>query len=101
MRGTYTQLYVHLVWATWDGLPLVMPDLEPETYAVLIAECKALKGSAIAVGGIMDHVHVLTRFHTTAAIADLVHDLKESSSRCVTQEQGRDPPSLRRQALFA
>lgn len=86
MRGTYTQLYVHLVWATWDRLPLVTPVLEPEIYAVLIAKCKALKGSAIAVGGIMDHVHVLTRFHTTVAIADLVHDLKGSSSHCVTHE---------------
>jgi REP element-mobilizing transposase RayT len=34
----------------------------------------------------MDHVHVLTRFHTTIAVADLVQHLKGSSSHLVTHE---------------
>lgn len=28
MRAPYTQLYLHIIWATWDRLPLITPEIE-------------------------------------------------------------------------
>jgi len=80
MRAPYTQLYLHLVWATWDRLPLITPAIEPNLYAAMAKKCEDLGCQLIAIGGIVDHVHLLVRFPTTISIADLVKGVKGSSS---------------------
>jgi putative transposase len=84
MREPFTQLYVHLVWATWDRLPFITPELEPRIYAAIAEKCRELKCEPIAIGGIEEHVHLLTRFHTTVPIATLAKEVKGSSSHLVT-----------------
>ena len=37
MRKPYTQLFVHLVWATWDRLPLLDYALWPRVYRCIQA----------------------------------------------------------------
>jgi REP element-mobilizing transposase RayT len=86
MRGPYTELYLHLVWATWDRLPLISEAIEPRLYAAMAQKCRKLKCVPLAIGGIEDHVHLLVRFHTTVAIATLVKEVKGSSSHLVTHE---------------
>jgi REP element-mobilizing transposase RayT len=84
MRAPYTQLYLHLIWATWDRLPLLTPDIESQVYACIAKKCHDLKCRPLAIGGIEDHLHVLTRFHTTVSVAHLVKEVKGSSSHFVT-----------------
>ena len=84
MREPYTQLYVHLIWATRDRLPLITRELEPKIFAAVAEKCRELKCVPIALGGIEDHMHLLTRFHTTVAIATLAKEVKGSSSHLVT-----------------
>ncbi len=86
MRAPYTQLYVHMVWATWDRLPLITEAIEPRLYAAIATKCRKLKCEPIAIGGIEDHVHLLTRLHTTIAIATLAKEVKGASSHLVTHE---------------
>jgi len=86
MRGPYTQLYLHLVWATWDRLPLITETVESRLYAAIAEKCRKLKCAPLAIGGIDDHVHLLVRLHTTVAIATLVKEVKGSSSHLVTHE---------------
>ncbi len=76
-------MYIHCVWATWDRLPLVTADIKQQIYAVIINECKKMKCTAIAIGGIEDHVHLLAGFPTTITIASLAKQVKGSSSHCV------------------
>mgnify|MGYP001795685387 FL=1 len=35
MPRNFTQLYLHSVWATWDRLPLVTPDIQDIIYAAI------------------------------------------------------------------
>ena len=86
MRGPYTQLYLHLVWATWDRLPLITETIEGRVYAAVAAKCRELKCEPLAIGGIDDHVHLLVRLHTTVAVATLAKHVKGSSSHLVTHE---------------
>ena len=86
MRAPFTQLYLHIVWATWDRLPLIEGDLEPRIYAAIAAKCRSLKCIPVAIGGTFDHVHLLVRLHTTVTVADLVKGVKGSSSHLVTHE---------------
>jgi REP element-mobilizing transposase RayT len=86
MRAPFTQLYVHCVWATWDRLPLLAPQLERPVYAAIVDKCKELKCEAIAIGGMPDHVHLLVRLHASLAVADLLHHVKGASSHLVTHQ---------------
>jgi putative transposase len=55
-------------------------------YAAIQAQARAGGADVVAIGGVADHVHVLTRFPTTLSIADLVKRLKGSTSHLIAQE---------------
>lgn len=84
MKTNFTHLYLHCVWATWDRLPLITPEIQPTLYAEIIQQCKQLKCTVIAVGGIEDHVHLLVGFSPTVCISDIMKAVKGSSSHLIT-----------------
>jgi putative transposase len=86
VRSPFTQIYLHAVWSRWDRLPLLMPSTEREVYAAICDKCQKLKCQPLAIGGTADHVHLLVRFPTTLTIADLLKEVKGSSSHLVTHE---------------
>src|SRR5687767_5686962 len=90
MRAPYTQLYVHCVWATWDRLPLITPQIEARLYACIAAKCRDLKCEVLAIGGDMDHVHVLVELPSVLSIAILMKEIKGASSHFMTHEVTRD-----------
>jgi REP element-mobilizing transposase RayT len=81
---SYTHIYVHFVWATWDRAPLITRSLEAPLYACIAKECRDLKCDVIAIGGMEDHVHALVRLHSAVSAAALAKAMKGSSSHLVT-----------------
>ncbi|GAB4335169.1 MAG: IS200/IS605 family transposase [Leptolyngbyaceae cyanobacterium] len=84
MRDNYTQLYIHCVWATWDRLSIITPDIQSAIYAEIIRQCQQLKSTPIVVGGVADHVHLLAGIPPTLSISELMKAVKGSSSHFVT-----------------
>jgi REP element-mobilizing transposase RayT len=84
MRQPYTQLYMHLVWATWDRMPLITADLRQPIYGCINQQLKKHRCEPLAIGGIDDHVHVLMRFHPTVRLYEVVQHAKGASSHLVT-----------------
>ncbi len=83
MRENCVRVYVHLVWATWDRLPLLTGECQAAVYACLLAECREMKAELLAIGGVEDHVHLLVSLPSSVAIMDMVKQLKGSSSHLV------------------
>ena len=77
-------VFLHLTWGTWDRLPLLTGEVESSVYRALGAECTKLGTDLVALGGIEDHVHLLTRLPATVSLAELVKQLKGSSTHLVT-----------------
>jgi len=86
VRRPFSQLYLHLVWATWNREPLLTSDIQPRVYAAIAKKCRRLKCEPLAIGGVEDHVHVLVRLHPTVSVAHLVKHLKGSTSHLVNHE---------------
>jgi len=86
MRAPYTQLYLHLVWSTWDRHPFLVQGLRERVYECIQAECVRLRVDLIAIGGMEDHVHLLVRVPATIAPADLVKQMKGASSHLVNHD---------------
>ena len=86
MRAPFTQLFLHCVWATWDRLPILTPQLERPVYTAITVKCQELKCEVMAICGMPDHIHLLVRLHPTIAVADLLKGVKGASSHLVTHK---------------
>ena len=76
-------LYLHLVWHTWDSLPLITPEIERRLYRNIQSEAQNLGCTVLALNGSADHVHLLVTQPTTLMIAELMQRVKGVSSRFV------------------
>jgi putative transposase len=88
-RTSYLQLYVHLVWATWDRLPLITEEIEKFLHVALVAKATELGCKTVAVGGIEDHVHHLVWLPSTVPVARLAKELKGESAHLVNRRKAR------------
>ncbi|AFZ21333.1 IS200/IS605 family transposase [Allocoleopsis franciscana] len=86
MHRNFTQLYLHLVWGTWDRLPLVTPDIQEVIYAAIVKQCSQLECTVITISGMTEHVHLLTGFPPKLTISELVGKVKGNSSHLVSSE---------------
>ena len=79
MRRALDDVFIHLVWATWDREPLLNGDMRRIAYRAIEAKCDELGVSVLALGGVADHVHLLVRLPLTISVSQLVKDIKGSS----------------------
>src|SRR6185436_652196 len=59
------------------------PDVEPELYAYLATACKTADSPALLINGTADHIHLLVKLGRKTSIANLIEDIKSSSSRWI------------------
>jgi putative transposase len=85
----YWRLFYHIVWATNNRLPLLVPEIEQAVFRTLWQKCVEVSAQPIAVNGMPDHVHVIAAVPPTLALARFVQVLKGSSSRFVHVEFAR------------
>lgn len=86
MPSVHNEVHLHLVWATWDRLPLLSPMRRERAFEEMVRKAASRRCPVIAINGVEDHVHVLLHLATTSSIADLVHDLKGASSWLLNQD---------------
>ncbi len=80
MPGTYSQILLHVVFATKHREPWITADVAPRLYAYMGGIIRSEKGVLYEIGGIEDHVHLLLRWRTDLAISDLMRHVKGRSS---------------------
>jgi putative transposase len=87
MRRPFVSLYVHLVWATWNRLPLLTDATARErVYRCILREAERLGCPAEAIGGVADHVHLVLRISPTVTIASVVKQVKGASSHLIRRD---------------
>jgi REP element-mobilizing transposase RayT len=86
MSTSHTELYVHLVWATQGRANAITPDIENVLRATLLAQCRKLGCSPLAIGGVEDHVHIVVSLSPTVAVAALAKQLKGASAHVIAQQ---------------
>lgn len=86
MSNTFTNLNYHLVFSTKDRQPLITKERQPRIYGYMGGIIKDLRGEAICIGGVEDHVHILCRLKTDVSLADVLRQIKGSSSKWINDE---------------
>lgn len=87
MANTYTQLYIHIVFAVKGRQNLISKIWKDELYkyitGIVINEGQKL----IAINGMPDHIHILVGSKPNKALSDLVRDIKANSSRFINEKK--------------
>ena len=88
MASTLVKIDIHLIFHTKShGVKMRENDLE-RIHAYLGGIINNLGGIPIIVGGIEDHVHILTSLPKTMALTDFVQVIKADSSKWIKQLDG-------------
>ncbi|NOQ39007.1 MAG: IS200/IS605 family transposase [Anaerolineales bacterium] len=85
MRASYSRIYIHLIWATWDRLDLIDDKLEPILYSYITKKCRQQNGLLLQIGGTCNHIHLLVKLLPATNIAQFVKNIKGSSSHYIAQ----------------
>ena len=81
MAHTFTNLLTHVIFSTKDRLPLITPEFKPRLHAYVGGIVRSVDGIALAIDGPADHVHLLIKTPASAALANVIRDVKANSSR--------------------
>lgn len=91
MRRSKAEIYLHLVWATRERQGFVTPAVAERLYPFLEMQARHLGCHVFAIGGMPDHVHLVVRTPTTVCAAQLLKQMKGSSSAFVNDLTCRTP----------
>ena len=88
-RMAYWRLFYHVVWATHERLALIDVQVEQLVHSVLHSKANELGIFIHEIGMVEDHVHVVLTIPPTWSIAEVVSQLKGSSSHAVNHLSAR------------
>src|SRR5262245_64781933 len=83
MPSSWTQNLYHAVFSTKHRTATITPEVEERLYPFMGGILKDLKCTPIAINGTSDHVHLLTRYPSDLAHADMLRHVKKRSSEWV------------------
>lgn len=84
MRSSYSELFIHVVWATSGRISWIEESIEKPLYGAMAKKCRELRCPPIAIGGTTDHVHLLVGLSPSIAVATLVKEVKGVSAHLLT-----------------
>jgi REP element-mobilizing transposase RayT len=88
MPSTHTSLHFHLIFSTKNRYPLIAKDWQDRLHAYLGGLVRPLGGVPDEINGTADHVHLLVGLRPTHCLAEVLQDVKSSSSKWVHDEIG-------------
>jgi putative transposase len=86
MPSTHLSLHYHLIFSTKDRVAFMHKDWRGRLQAYIGGIIKDLGGVPEAIGGVEDHVHLLIGLRATHRLADVLKEVKSSSSKWVHEE---------------
>jgi putative transposase len=87
MANTYTQIYVHVVFAVEGRQNLIRPEHNDELQKYITGIVPGQKQKLIAINNMPDHVHILIGLKPDIALSDLMRDIKAGSSKFINEKR--------------
>lgn len=78
--STYVQILYHIVFATKHREPALEKAKRDDLYRFVWGCLRKRQSHLYRIGGIEDHVHILTSVHPTIALSGLIKEIKTASS---------------------
>ncbi len=83
MPQSLANIYVHLIFSTKERAPCLSASVRTDLHAYVATVLANLNSPAVLINSVADHVHLLFNMGRTVTLAQVVEDLKKSSSKWI------------------
>ncbi len=84
--SSYTQILYQIIFSTKNRENVLIEKNRAELFNYIWDVVKNKKSHLYRINGTDDHIHILTHLHPTVALADLIKDIKVSSSLMIKEK---------------
>lgn len=81
MPHTYTNLLYHIVFSTKDRFPFIKAEFEERLFEYIGGTIRGIGGICLEIGGVEDHLHILTKLKPTLHVSKFLEKLKPSVTK--------------------
>ena len=86
MAGTYSQIYIQVIFAVKGRQNLINKQWQTELHKYISGIITAKGHKSIIVNGVADHIHCFIGLKPMMPISDLVRDVKNNSSKFINEK---------------
>jgi putative transposase len=83
MPQSLSNVILHVIFSTKNRNRWLDADVRPRMHAYLATICRDIGADLTRVGGTADHVHVVTNLPRTISAAELIEQIKKTSSKWI------------------
>ena len=87
MANTFTQIYIHFVFAVQNRASLIQPEWKDELYKYITGIVQKNGHKLIAINGTANHIHIFVGYKPHQLIPELMQDVKGSSSKWINEKK--------------
>jgi REP element-mobilizing transposase RayT len=85
--GTFTQIYIQLVFSPMHKEALLHQNIRPDIFKYMSGIITNLGHKSIIVNGMSDHVHLFLGLNPNLSISDTVKEIKRASSVFINEQR--------------
>lgn len=87
MPGTFSQIYIQVVFAVKGRESLIQSSWEAELYKYISGIIRNKDQKILAINGMPDHIHFLIGMKPSCCLSDLVREVKKSSNDFIKEKK--------------
>lgn len=85
MSHSYSKIWIHAIWSTKERIPLIHSEAESKIYQFISEQFRESGCPVRIINGMSDHVHCLFLLNPQKSIAEVIKQIKGSSSHFINQ----------------
>ena len=85
MPHSFNKIWIHAIWATKERMPLINPSVEQKVHQYISEQLREQGCPVRTINGMADHIHCLFLLSPQKSIAEVIKQIKGSSSHFVNQ----------------
>ena len=85
MPQSLSKVILHIIFSTKNREPWLDSRVRPRMHGYLATICRDLGAELVQVGGVADHVHIVTTLPRTVSQAQIVEQIKKTSSKWIKE----------------
>jgi REP element-mobilizing transposase RayT len=87
MPGSFSQIYIQVVFAVKGRESLISNNWEEELYKYITGIIQNKGQKLLAINGMPDHIHILIGMKPSCCLSDLVREIKKSSNAFIAEKK--------------
>jgi len=87
MAGTYTQIYIQIIFAVKGRENLLLKQWREELHKYIAGIVRNKGQKPFIIGGVSDHIHAFIGLRPAMSISDLARDIKNNSSKFINDQK--------------